>query len=200
MEQELETLEPVDKLEKLEQLERSRIVRLTKNETDKLCSTIVDGFTKKCERTHATFGAVSEEGSNVRGVDDGCHRQEVTVASSSTCAGKGVELPQRPWCVRESSRANCNCDVTTVDTHSGSTQTRRQPKQVMSRNVAREFESRDRPDLLAGTPPLDVLKAILFIAVKHNQTFGIVHTDVSRAYVHAKAQRALLVRLWRTQD
>ena len=67
--------------------------------------------------------------------------------------------------------------------------------QIRSRMCAREFKSDDRPDLYAGTPPLEALKAIISIAANHKETFSIRHIDASRAYFHAKAQRPVLIRL-----
>ena len=61
--------------------------------------------------------------------------------------------------------------------------------------VRESSKSDDRPDLYAGTPPLEALKATKSIAANHKETFPIVHIDVSRAYFHAKAQRPLLIRL-----
>ena len=66
--------------------------------------------------------------------------------------------------------------------------------QIRSRMCAREFKSDDWPDLYAGTPPLEVLKAIISIGAKHKDTFSTMHVHVSRAYFHAKAQRPVLVR------
>ena len=42
---------------------------------------------------------------------------------------------------------------------------------------------------------MEALKAIISIAANHNETFSIMHIDVSRAYFHARAQRLLLTRL-----
>ena len=70
-----------------------------------------------------------------------------------------------------------------------------EPMQIRSRMCAREFKSDDRPDLFAGTPPLEAKKAITSIAANNKETFSIVHIDVSRAYFHAKAQRPVLIRL-----
>ena len=67
--------------------------------------------------------------------------------------------------------------------------------QIRSRMCAREFKSDDRPDLYAGTPPVEALKAIVSIAASHKETFSIMHINVSRAYFHALAQRLLLIRL-----
>ena len=67
--------------------------------------------------------------------------------------------------------------------------------QIRSRMCAREFKSDDWPDLYAGTPPLEALKAIISIASNHKETFSIMHIDVSRAYFHAKVQRPVLIRL-----
>ena len=69
-----------------------------------------------------------------------------------------------------------------------------EPMQIRSRIVAREFKSDDRPDLYAGTPPIQALKAMISIATHHEET-SIMHIDVSRAYFHAKAQRLVLIRL-----
>ena len=76
-----------------------------------------------------------------------------------------------------------------------------EPMQIRSRIVAREFKSDDRPDLYAGTPPLEALKTIISIAANHRETFSIMHIDVSRAYFHAKAQRpcAGTFTRWRTE-
>ena len=70
-----------------------------------------------------------------------------------------------------------------------------EPMQIRSRMRAREFKSDDRPDLYAGTPPLEALKAIISIAANHKETFSIMHINVSRGYFHAKAQRLVLIRL-----
>ena len=67
--------------------------------------------------------------------------------------------------------------------------------QIRSRFYAREFKNDDRPDLYAGTPPLEALKAIISIAASHKEKFSIMHIDVSSAYFHAKAQRPVLIRL-----
>ena len=61
-----------------------------------------------------------------------------------------------------------------------------EPMQIRSRIVAREFKSDDRPDLHAGAPPLEALKAIISIAANHEETFSIMHIDV---HVHTSMQR-----------
>ena len=43
--------------------------------------------------------------------------------------------------------------------------------------------------------PLEALEAIISGAAKHKQTFSIMHTDVSREFFHASAQRLVLIRL-----
>ena len=70
-----------------------------------------------------------------------------------------------------------------------------EPMRLRSRIVAREFKSGDRPDLYAGTPPLEALKAIISIAASHSPEFSLMHVDVSCAYFHAKAQRPVLGKL-----
>ena len=82
-------------------------------------------------------------------------------------------------------------------TRNGLTQTKRSRGAYAdrSRMCARVFKSDGRPDLYAGTPPLEGLKAIISIVANYKETFSIMHIDVSRAYFHAKAQRPVLIRL-----
>ena len=63
-----------------------------------------------------------------------------------------------------------------------------EPMQIRSRIVARESKSVDRPDLYAGTPPLEVLRRIISIAASHSPELSKMHVDVSRAYFHAKVR------------
>ena len=46
-----------------------------------------------------------------------------------------------------------------------------EPMQIHSRIVAREFKIGDRLDLYVGTPPLEALKTIIFIATSHRPEF-----------------------------
>ena len=62
------------------------------------------------------------------------------------------------------------------------------------KNWSREFKSGNRPDLYAGSPPLEALKAVISIAASHRPEFSLVHVDVSRAYLHAEAQKLVLVK------
>ena len=57
---------------------------------------------------------------------------------------------------------------------------------IRSRIVAREFKSRNRPDLYAGTFPLEALKAIIPNAASHSPEFSLIHVDVSRAQFQPK--------------
>ena len=70
-----------------------------------------------------------------------------------------------------------------------------EPMQIRSRIVAREFKKRNRPDLYAGTPPLEARKPIIPNAASHSPEFSLIHVDVSRAQFHANAQRPVLVKL-----
>ena len=67
--------------------------------------------------------------------------------------------------------------------------------QIRSQIVARDFKSVNRPDLHAGTPPLEVVKAFMSMAASHSPEFSLMHVDVSRGYFHAKAQWPVLVKL-----
>ena len=66
---------------------------------------------------------------------------------------------------------------------------------VRSRNVAREIKSGDRPNLYAGTVPLDGMKATLSIAANHGQTLEVTHIDVLCASFFAQGRRPLPMRL-----
>ena len=57
---------------------------------------------------------------------------------------------------------------------------------IRSRLVAKEFKSGNRPDMYAGTLPLEALKAIISIAAGHSPEFSLMLVDVSRAYLHAR--------------
>ena len=67
-------------------------------------------------------------------------------------------------------------------TRSGLMQTMRlrDPIQIKSRLVAREFKSDDRPDLHAGTPPSEAFKSIISIAASHKDTFAVMHQKTLR--------------------
>ena len=54
-----------------------------------------------------------------------------------------------------------------------------EPMQIRSRIVAREFGSGDRPDLYAGTLPLEALKAIISVAASHSPK---ILTDACRCF------------------
>ena len=54
-----------------------------------------------------------------------------------------------------------------------------EPMQIRSRLCAREFKSDDRPDLYAGPPPLEALKAITSIATNKNDVFNHAHRCVT---------------------
>ena len=85
--------------------------------------------------------------------------------------------------------------ITPVDTKCVDTESVRGRAHADQITNAREFKSDDWPDLNAGTPPLEALKAIISIEANHKETFSIMHIDVSCAYFHAKAQRTVLIRL-----
>ena len=53
--------------------------------------------------------------------------------------------------------------------------------QIRSQIVATEFKSGDRPDLHAGTPPLEALNAIISMAASPSPEYVLMHVDVSRA-------------------
>ena len=56
----------------------------------------------------------------------------------------------------------------------------REPMQTRSRIVTREFKSGDKPDLYAGTPPLEDLKAIFAIAASRQGSEAVAGEVASR--------------------
>ena len=62
-----------------------------------------------------------------------------------------------------------------------------EPMQIRSRLVEREFESKTRPDLHAGTAPMEERKAILSVTANHKEKFSIMHIDVFHAYFWARS-------------
>ena len=66
---------------------------------------------------------------------------------------------------------------------------------IRSRLCAKEFRRGPMPELYAGTPPLEALKAILSLVAENSSGQSLLHVDVSRAYFHAKARRTVLVEV-----
>ena len=60
--------------------------------------------------------------------------------------------------------------------------------------MAKEIRTNSRPDLFAGTPPLEALKLMLSIAAtSESEDVCIMHNDASRAYFHAPCIRPVFV-------
>ena len=184
-------------MEKLENCKRDEGM-LSQSE-ERLCRSIIKGLARRNHERHTMLADVEEE-------------QEQDVICFDDITGKEL-----PWhAVRKARELELKYlrdlgvyekvdekeavekyGVTPVDTKWVDTDKafEREPMQIRSRMCAREFKSDDRPDLYAGTPPLEALKAIISVAANHKETFSIMHIDVSRAYFHAKAQRPVLIRL-----
>ena len=122
---------------------------LTKNGTNTVCRTIVDGFTQQCERTHATIGAVAEEDSNVRCVDDVASKELPWSAVRHATEEEVKYLRDVGVYEKVDERtAFAEHGVTPVDT---------------------EWIDTDEPDLYAGTLPLEGLKRKILIGANHWQ-------------------------------
>ena len=101
-----------------------------------------------------------EEEPRVQCIDD------ITDKALSLCLRTRIEVFARSWCEKADERDTiARSQVTPVDTwintkmaFEGSPY-----KQISSRREAREFKSGDRPDVYAGTPPLEAFKAITCI-------------------------------------
>ena len=61
-----------------------------------------------------------------------------------------------------------------------------EPMQIRSRMCAREFKSDDRPNLYAGTPPLEALKAVKTIAANNKKCF---QSCISMCHVRTSMRR-----------
>ena len=58
---------------------------------------------------------------------------------------------------------------------------------IRCRLVAKEIKKDERPELFAGTPPLEALKILCRIASSRRKEYEMMHIDVSGAYFHAAA-------------
>ena len=74
-----------------------------------------------------------------------------------------------------------------VDTDKGAT--------YRSRLVAREFRNYEDPTMFAGTPPLEGLKVMICKMANANGSYGMLHIDVSRAYLHARSTRKVAIEI-----
>ena len=64
--------------------------------------------------------------------------------------------------------------------------------------MGRELKLDTRLDIVAATPPLESLKAIVSICASHQWTedpFMIMSVDIKRAYFYAKARRAVYIEI-----
>ena len=85
----------------------------------------------------------------------------------------------------------CIRDRRWIDTNKGD----EEKKEYRSRLVAKEFKDSDRPELFAGTPPLEGLKLIAGEMARSNGKKCVMTNDVSRAFFHAKTTRPVYVEL-----
>ena len=155
---------------------------------EQLCRSIMKGMTKRnCEK-HAMLADMEEKQGQERDVvcfDDVTDKE---LPWSAVRKARELELKYlRDLGVYEKvdeKEAIERYGITPIDTKWIDTDKafEGEPMQIRSRICAREFKSDDRPDLYAGTPPLEALKAIISIAANHKGTFSIRHIDVSRAY------------------
>ena len=164
-----------------------------------MCKSILKGLAKRSRENHAMLADVEEgQEQDVICIDD-ITGKELPV--HAVRKARELELKYlRDLGVYEKvdeKEAVAKYGITPVDTKWIDTDKafEGEPMQIRSRMCAREFKSDDRPDLYAGTPPLEAFNAIISVAANNKDTFSIMHIDVSRAYFHAKAQRPVLIRL-----
>ena len=159
---------------------------------ERLCKSIKKGLARRNRERHAMLADVEEEQEqDVRYFDDITGKE---LQWHAVRKARELELKYlRDFGVYEKvdeKEPVTKYGITPVDTKWVDTDKafEGEPMQIRSRMCAREFKSDDRPDLYAGTPPLEALKAIISVAANHKETFSITHIDVSRAYFHAKAR------------
>ena len=164
---------------------------------EKLCKSIMKGLAKRSREEHAMLADVEEgQEQNVICFDDITGKE---LPWQTVRKARELELKYlRDLGVYEKvneKEAVAKYGITPVDTKWIDTDNafEGKPMQIRSKMCAREFKSDGRPDLYAGTPPLEALKAIISIAANNRETFSIMHIDVSRAYFDAKAQRPVLI-------
>ena len=166
---------------------------------EELCKSILKGLAKRSREKHAMLADVEEgQEQDVICIDDitGKELQWRAVRKARELEMKYL----RDLGVYEKvdeKEAVAKYGITLVDTKWIDTDKafEGEPMQIRSRMCAREFKSDDRPDLYAGTPPLEAFEAKISVAGNNKNTISIMHIDVSRAYFHAKAQRFVLIRL-----
>ena len=166
---------------------------------EKLCKSILKGLAKRSRENHAMLADVEEgQEQDVICIDDITGKE---LPRHAVRKARELELKYlRDLGVYEKvdeKEAVAKYGITPVDTKWIDTDKafEGEPMQIRSRMCAREFKSDDRPDLYAGTPPVEAFNAIISVAANNKNTFSIMHIDVSRAYFHAKAQRPVLIRL-----
>ena len=64
-----------------------------------------------------------------------------------------------------------------------------------SRLVAKEFKKCEKPELFAATPPLECMKMLIAKLAMASGKYRMLHVDVSRAYMHAKATRKICIEI-----
>ena len=141
---------------------------------ERLCKSIIQGLARRNRERHAMLADVEEEEQDVICFDDITGKE---LPWHAVRKARGLELKYlRDLGVYEKiddNEAVAKYGITPVDTKWVDTDTafEGEPMQIRSRMCAREFKSEDRPDLCAGTPPLEALKAIITIATNHKETF-----------------------------
>ena len=67
---------------------------------------------------------------------------------------------------------------------------------IRSRLVAKDFNTEDRPDLFAATPPVEAMRIIISEAATSGEEEKVIMVnDVRRAFFYAKALRPVWVEL-----
>ena len=66
---------------------------------------------------------------------------------------------------------------------------------VRSRLVAKEFNNKKCDDLIAGTPPVEAMRAIISMAASGTTPKTLTTVDVSRAYMYAKCRSEMYVEM-----
>ena len=142
---------------------------------ERLCKSIIKGLARHNRERHAMLAGVEEEQEqDVICFDDITDKE---LPWRAVRKARELELKYlRDLGVSENvdeKEAVARYGITPVDTKWVNTDKAFEggPMQIRSPMCAREFKSDDRPDLYAGTPPLETPKATMSIAANHKETF-----------------------------
>ena len=153
-------------LEELEKLGNRRIPKTEEERKDqneeKLCKSIIKGLARRHREKHAIFAEIEEGKQHVMCIDDVTGKE---LPWHEVRKARGQELKYLcdfgAYEKVDEREAIAQCHFTPVDTKWVDTDESFEGESCKSdHELLQGFKSDDRPDLCAGTPPLEALRAI----------------------------------------